>query len=255
MFDSTYVYSDKYTRAYFGCATAYYNNPFRWYNIFDIYYPFVDVNPMTTPRWGRLEDISQSYVNLKLNSCTIDSIQLTIDFVGVTEFSRMNPEPDIVNMNSIVFTDPVKLYKIRNHGLQFHAKFVELQNFQQIRVFSVTAIMSAFVLGFVVFIINAYFKLRKRYLLGQVLSSSLKRKLVKGIFIVIPMYIFIYWTSIYFIIPHFDSSVVRILLCNIITFFVIFVVLSLFDSNLRKSIITYIKVFFSSIFSRLRTLK
>ena len=42
---------------------------------------------------------------------------------------------------------------IRHNGLRFHAKFRELENMQQIRVFFVTAIMSGFVTIFIVFII------------------------------------------------------------------------------------------------------
>lgn len=215
----------------------------QWYDIFNIYRPFKDDNVMDTPRWGRLEDISQSYINLVLNSNTIDSIKLTIDFVGVTEFSKMEPEPDSINMSRIVFTDPVKLYKIRVNGLKFHAKFVELENFQQIRVFSVTAIMSAFVLVFVIFLINSYFKLRRRYFNSKVTNNSIIRKLVKTIIVVFPMYILIYWTLVYFVnMRYIRNYYLKDILYNVITFLIILITLAVTDRKLRMRIVNYYHV-------------
>lgn len=118
---------------------------------------------LSSPSLFRLEDISQAYINIKIKSTTIDSIVYKIDFVGATQFSKMEPEPDIVDMSYIIFNDPQKIMKIKLDGLHFYAKFQELENIQEIRVFTVTAIMSAFVFAFVVFIISAFFKMRRRY--------------------------------------------------------------------------------------------
>lgn len=123
--------------------------------------PFSPGAVMEKPRWGRLEDVSQAYVNLKLETATVDSINLVFDFVGCTEFSAMDPMPDKVTMSSIEFNDPVKIFKIRANGLRFHAKFVELQNWQSIRVFGVTAIMSGLLIVLITFIILFFFKLRR----------------------------------------------------------------------------------------------
>lgn len=131
-----------------------------WYDFMDA--PFCAGTPMETPKWGRLEDISQAYYNLKIKSATTDSINLKIDFVGVTDFSYMDPMPDKVTMSSIEFNDPVKIFKIRADGLRFHAHFKELDNWQVIRQFSVTAIMSGLFIIFIGFFILIYFKFRRR---------------------------------------------------------------------------------------------
>lgn len=128
-------------------------------------FPFFGGPITEAPRWGRLEDISQAYYNLRIKSETIDSIILNIDFVGAAKFSAMYPEPDLVTMSSIEFNNPEKIFLIRSNGLKFHVKFEELENFQSIRVFAVTAIMSSFILIFVVFGIQTYFlwlRTRKR---------------------------------------------------------------------------------------------
>ena len=64
-------------------------------------------------------------------------------------------------MSSIEFRDPAKLFKIRAHGLRFHAKFTELENRQTIRLFGVTAIMSGLLIIFITFVILLFFKLRR----------------------------------------------------------------------------------------------
>lgn len=133
-----------------------------WYDFMDITAPFSAGSPMESPRWGRLEDISQAYYNLKLRSVTTDSINLRIDFVGVTDFSAMDPMPDKITMSSIEFNDPVKIFKIRANGLRFHADFKELGNWQVIRLFVVTAIMSGFFIIFIGFLILVIFKFKRR---------------------------------------------------------------------------------------------
>lgn len=95
------------------------------------------------PSWFRLEDISQAYYNVKLESATIDSIILKFDFVGATNFSLINPEPDKITMSSIEFSNPEKILDIRLNGLKFHAKFIELENKQNIRLFAITTIIGS----------------------------------------------------------------------------------------------------------------
>ena len=111
------------------------------------------------PGWFSLEDISQQYFDLKLDFCNIDSLSLTIDFVGATEFSNMTPSPDMTTMSSIVFTDKSKIEQISKHGLRFHAKFKELENRQNVRLFFLTAVMSALFTIFLVFIVLGIYKL------------------------------------------------------------------------------------------------
>ena len=113
------------------------------------------------PGWFRLEDISQAYYDVKLNSVMIDSIVLTFDFVGATTFSKMSPEPDEITMSSITFSDPEKMLDIRLHGLKFHARFVELENRQYIRLFAITAIMGGMVTIFLALFIIGGLNLTK----------------------------------------------------------------------------------------------
>ena len=198
-----------------------------WSDWFNIYNPFRGGAAMETPKWFRLEDISQAYIDINISSLTIDSITLTMDFVGVTEFSSMNPMPDEIDMSKIVFRDPVKLYQIRNNGLRFHARFKELENRQQIRVFSVTAVMSAFVLVFVVFLISAYFKLRKKF--GNVEKVRLLFWVLKVILLSIALYCVLYWTFMYLVVD--DESILTV---NIIVIPLLILILMIIDKRLRN---------------------
>ena len=130
-------------------------------------FPYTDVNipdkyglSLGDPGWFALEDISQSYFNFKIESYSIDMAYLTIDFCGSTEFSKVFPEPDGITMSSISYTNPVKIGHIKHHGITFHARFKELENRQSIRLFFVTAIMSALFTMFIVFIVLGIYKAR-----------------------------------------------------------------------------------------------
>ena len=215
-----------------------------------------------TPPWGRLEDISQAYVNVKLESYTIDSIVVNIDFIGATEFSAMDPIPDKVGMSNIIFSDPIKIYKIKTNGLRFHARFIELENWQQIRVFTVTAIMSAFVIVFVVFIISAYFKIRKKI---QANGGHETHKHVRWVlfFVGIILYNIFYWTFMTFAIEdtrtrinflHITVSLSSII-CNLMTAPTVLLILSLSNRKGRGILARFINkqnfkkaIIFTSIF-------
>lgn len=114
---------------------------------------------MGNPSSLAMEDISQQYFNLELDYDCIDSISLTIDFVGSTLFSKMSPEPDAITMSSITFTDQSKIQQISKSGLQFHAQFVELQNRQQVRLFLLTSIMAGLFTIFIIFFIVGSYKM------------------------------------------------------------------------------------------------
>lgn len=220
---------------------SYKNSLHKFANYFNIYKPFKSTGLLMTPKWGRLEDISQAYIRVKLKSLTIDSIVLNLNFVGATEFTAMDPAPDKVGMSNIVFNDPIKIYKIKANGLKFHARFIELENWQQIRVFTVTTIMSAFVLIFVVFAISAYFKIRKRIKEDK---ASNKTKLIKWItisFLGIILYSLIYWTFMEFVIDETNANFslyiinipVSVIKCNLITIPVVILILFLSSHNGR----------------------
>lgn len=60
------------------------------------------------PGWLDRHDISQGWYHVSLKSSAIDSIRLTINFVGATSFYPMKIEPDEVGSNYISFSNPKK---------------------------------------------------------------------------------------------------------------------------------------------------
>ena len=225
-----------------------------WFEWFNLYYWFHGgYDALEIPRWGRLEDISQAYISLKLKSNTIDSMHLCIDFVGATDFSKLVPEPDIIDMSCITYTDPAKIYKIRKQGgLKFHAKFKELQNLQQIRTFSVTAIMSAFVLVFVVFLISAYFKLKRQYLGSNNIVLTTGQKIFKIIFVGVPLYCLFYWTFAYSLpdwmgaieLPLKGKIYLRPLISNGIALPLVILILIISNAKSRRNITKFVRKYF-----------
>lgn len=87
-------------------------------------------------------DVSQNTFDISFDTDTLN--ELSVNLMGATEFSRMIPEPDIVSMNSITFTDSDKLRMIRNNGLKFHVKYPTLQNIQSMRTYLITTFISLF---------------------------------------------------------------------------------------------------------------
>ena len=106
-------------------------------------------------------DVSQSYYDIRFDT-DLDSGRLCFDFVGVTEFSNMVPAPDTITMNSIIFSGKDKIRDLKSNGLKFHAKHIELQGFQNSRVFFLTTMMSALFAIFVTFIVLGLLKLAHR---------------------------------------------------------------------------------------------
>ena len=117
--------------------------------------------PLSRPQWYALYDISQSYYDLNFET-SFDGSMINIDFVGVSEFSKMIPEPDEIDMGSITFTDKNKLDRIRKKGLKFYVRHKELENFQNSRMFFVTAVMGALVAIFITFVVLSFFKVSRK---------------------------------------------------------------------------------------------
>ena len=113
------------------------------------------------PRFFDRHDISQGWFNFTLNTSNIDSINLTINFGGATDFYPMKIEPDEIGSNYIKYTDQVKLLKIRAEGLTFYAKFKEMENIQTIRCFGVTALISGLIIIILTFFILGLYRTLK----------------------------------------------------------------------------------------------
>lgn len=104
---------------------------------------------LSSPKWYRFEDISQSYFDVRFNSSSFDSLSLKIDFVGVTDFSNIIPQPDEIGMSSIYYKDYEKIKRIKEKGIQFHAEFKELKNLQTVRLLGITTILGGVIIIFI----------------------------------------------------------------------------------------------------------
>ena len=111
------------------------------------------------PYWFTMYDMSQAYYKINISSSSIDNVALYFDFVGLTRFSDMIPQPDSITRSGLIFKDPFKILKIKKDGLEFHAKFEELNNYQNVRLFLLSAIMSALSTIVLIFIVIASYKI------------------------------------------------------------------------------------------------
>lgn len=91
-----------------------------------------------------LEDVSQSYYNLKLDVDDDYLGMLKIDFGGATRFTGIQPQPDQITMSGIVYTDKEKIDKIRRRGLRLYCQFLDTATLQSVRIFMLTAFTSLF---------------------------------------------------------------------------------------------------------------
>ena len=148
---------------------------------------------LAEPAWYRFEDISQSYYNIRFNSNTFDSLTLKLDFVGVTEFSKMIPEPDFIDMNSIEFRNPDKIELIKMNGLKFHAEFKELENLQTIRLLAITTLLGGIIIIFAgIIFIGLY-----RYFFSWTCKHPKSSIAIIIIILLTAFYLFGYLVSIY----------------------------------------------------------
>lgn len=145
------------------------------------------------PGWLAMEDISQQYYNLRIKTLLLDSLTLKIDFVGATEFSSMNPEPDEIDMSSITFFKRSKLTQIEENGLTFHVTFKELQNKQNIRLFFLTSIIGGIVIILIVFLILVFYILFTKYKVKKLWEPWIRR-----FFAILLIYLIIVWIIFYY---------------------------------------------------------
>lgn len=103
-------------------------------------------------------DISQSYYKLHFEGEFEDLDSIKYDFEGAIDISNIYPEPDKLTMNSILYINKAKINEIIDSGLSFHVKFVELENYQNMRLFFITALLSALFAIFITFIILSIYK-------------------------------------------------------------------------------------------------
>ena len=68
---------------------------------------------------------------------------MTIDYEGPTEFSdHIYPAPDSITLSSIIYKDKKKIEMIGRKGLRYHAKFPDMENRQESRIFVLSGIVT-----------------------------------------------------------------------------------------------------------------
>lgn len=111
--------------------------------------------PFSRPTWHSLYDISQSYYEVYVEYADGET-ELSMNFLGVTELSKMNHEADEYTMSSFTMhTGP-------NYWLlNFHAFYKELESKQNSRLFIISAIFSTLIAVLVTFIVLSLYKITR----------------------------------------------------------------------------------------------
>lgn len=112
-------------------------------------------------------DVSQKVYRLSgIDICRhfTDVRRIRFNFGGPTTFSPMTPVPDAVTMSGFEFTDSLKVEEIKHNGLVFHARFLQLENIQNVRVFVLTTLISVFFTMSVTFAFKSITELFSRFI-------------------------------------------------------------------------------------------
>lgn len=125
--------------------------------------PFEKPNPFLVA-----EDVSKLVEILRIPSSSHSFVKsITIDYRCPTEFGVLVPEPDERTMSSIRYTDSLKILKIAVDGLEYHVKFPDMENIQEVRLFGLTAIITILLSVFA----SLLYKLFTRYILKKWCNS------------------------------------------------------------------------------------
>ena len=120
---------------------------------------------LSKPHILDLYDISQCYYKIKVESSTIDSINLNIHFEGANDFIFVNEEPTEVNCQNVNYKiiqrlNPDGTYP--NLGIDkeiiLHVKSREFENKQNSRMFFITAVLSGLIVLFIAFLIIFFYR-------------------------------------------------------------------------------------------------
>lgn len=90
-------------------------------------------------------DITQAIYNVKFTCKKIKCNTISIDFIGATDFSSMDPIPDRITMSGVEFLDSTKISLIQTKGLRFHTEFLQLKEMSARRTFLLSAVLSLLV--------------------------------------------------------------------------------------------------------------
>lgn len=106
-------------------------------------------NTLTGPNFEKpnplvvAEDVSKVFEIVRIPLATAQFVNsITIDYRCPTEFGHLDPEPDEMTYSAIRYFDKDKIKKIAWDGLKFHAKFPDMENIQEVRIFVLTTIVT-----------------------------------------------------------------------------------------------------------------
>ena len=147
-------------------------------------------NPFTTA-----EDISRAievfwFEGDKDSTIELEMASLSVDYIAPTEFSKMVPSPDTIDVSRIVFTDSAKISYIKNNGLRFHVYFPDYENLQEIRIFIVTLLLGG-LLGLLMKVIYKIIRIFDTKILNHLSKNKRKYYILAAILFVIIFVIFV----------------------------------------------------------------
>lgn len=100
--------------------------------------PFERPNPLIVA-----EDVSKMVEIIRIPVSSTHFVKsLTIDYRCPADFGTLVPEPDEKTMSSIRYTDTLKIQKIAWDGLRYHVRFSDMENIQEVRIFTLTTLIT-----------------------------------------------------------------------------------------------------------------
>lgn len=112
--------------------------PYEGFGFFDVHCGILNEQPKPFSYW----DITQANFFIEVECDNISCDTLSIDFLGATSFSAMNPMPDKTTYSSIEFTNPASINEIKKNGLRFHADFIQMKELSARRSLFLSSVLS-----------------------------------------------------------------------------------------------------------------
>lgn len=144
-----------------GWNTCFYHNRDSVHIKSDVYYSGNTTNAFGRPRWYSFFDISQTHLYIHAKSKTCDSLVVNLDFCGPADIY------DIEGVTGTT-TGSRSLYSFSNKGgkgidstIHVYARLKDLEDWQTIRMFAITAILSSLLAILVAFIIIFVYRVTK----------------------------------------------------------------------------------------------
>ena len=116
-----------------------------------------DNGVLAKPRWQSMNDISQFYFKLHVESYSLRIINLIISVKGANDYKFINVEPDSIIGQTLFYTFKTDTTRhCIDKDLMIHVHSNELTAKQNARVFIVTSLISAIIALFLALIVKAF---------------------------------------------------------------------------------------------------